>query len=351
MKSDRKSRIRSFFCRDLTLLYAAVGAALLVVVSNSDWMARKPRAATTGTFTGWNNAANCPVACMENQGAVVGGKLYMIGGYYETNPKYTGTVRCDMYNPATNSWTRLADLPHAVTHAGIATDGVFIWVAGGYPLRSDGWQNFASTNVYVYDTRSNKWANGPSLPQPRGAGVMVWLNGELHFMSGVDLTRADKTDHWTLNTTIFNPTWEIAAPLPAPRNHPAAAVLNGMIYLAGGQQGINDAFPVATLFEYNPATNSWTQKANMPSPRSHNSAAAFIYGGRFCVAGGETSYGHSLRDVIAYDPPTNAWLSLPSLPSPRHSPLVQSIGNLIVAADGANPPTLESTVWVSYGPK
>jgi N-acetylneuraminic acid mutarotase len=351
LNTARRGR-RGFIHRDWTPIYAGLGAILLVVVTNVHWRDREEKLepAITGTFTGWHIAAACPVARMETQGAVVGGKLYLIGGYYETTPKYTGTTRCDRYDPLTNKWTRVADMPHAVTHAGIATDGVSIYVAGGYPLRSDGWQNFASTLVYAYNTQKNTWATGVPLPQPRGAGSMVCVGRQLHFLSGVDLNRNDKADHWVYNLDAPG-SWSTAASLPVARNHLAAAELNGIIYVAGGQSGINDSIPVSTLYAYDPAKNAWSQRANMPRPRSHNSAASFVYGGRVVVAGGETSNGVSLSDVIAYDPPTNKWLTLPPLPSPRHSPLVQPMGTTIIAADGAFPPKLENTCWVSFGPK
>lgn len=141
-----------------------------------------------------------------------------------------------------------------------------------------------------------------------------------------------------------------STPVPAPRNHVAAVVAGGKIYVAGGQQGTNDAIPVSTLFIFDPATKLWTRGTALPRPRSHNSSAAFVYGGRVVVAGGETTNGRVIADVTAYDIPTQKWLALPALPSPRHSPLVQSIGSTVVAADGANPPALEATTWVTTGP-
>ncbi len=342
---------RGWLHRDWTPLYAAAGALLIVILTNINWKHEdKIEPALTGTYTGWHVAAACPQARMETQGAVVNGKLYLLGGYYETTPKYTGTTRCDVYDPLKNTWTRIADMPHAVTHAGIATDGQYIYVAGGYPLRPDGWQNFASTLVYVYNTHNNTWAGGVPLPQPRGAGSMVCTGRRLHFLSGVDLNRNDKVDHWVYNLDAPG-SWSTAAPLPVARNHLAAAVLNGFIYVAGGQAGINDSIPAATLYAYDETNNVWIRKADMPRARSHNSAAAFVYGGRLVVAGGETNNGVSLADVIAYDPIANRWVSLPPLPSPRHSPLVQPVGTTIIAADGALPPKLENTCWVTYGPK
>ena len=342
---------RTFLGRNFFWVYAAVAAALLVFAINRPPKDDDPGIpkAITGTFTGWRTVAPSPEARMETQGASVNGQLYLLGGYYETTPKYTGTARCDVYNPATNTWKQIASMPAVFTHAGVAANSRYIWLAGGYPLRSDGWQNFASNAVYVYDTVANKWASAVPLPQPRGAGAMVLVNNTLHFMSGVDFNRNDTTDHWTLNLAAPKPAWVAAPSLPAPRNHFAAVAAGSLIYVGGGQAGINDSLPDATLYIFDTRSNRWSQGASMPKPRSHNSSACFVYGGRVCVAGGETTNGKVLADVIAYDIPTNKWLALPSLPSPRHSPLVQVVGSSIIATDGAYPPTLEATTWISVG--
>jgi N-acetylneuraminic acid mutarotase len=347
----------SLFSRDLFPVYAAIAAASLVLFLNLHRWSAPPddqgppiEKSVTGSFTGWRAVTPSPLARMETQGAVVNGKLYLLGGYYETNPQYIGSTRCDVYDPVKNTWTQIASLPHAITHAGIASDHTrYIWMAGGYPLQPTGWQLWGTVVVNVYDTVLNTWTPITPLPAARGAGAMVLLNSQLHFISGVDLSRADQATHWVLDLANPKATWVTAAPLPVARNHASSAVLNNKIYIAGGQLGPNDAYPVSTLFIYDPTTNTWTQGANMPKPRSHNSAAAFAYQDRVVVAGGETTYGQALADVIAYDPPTNKWLSLPSLPAPRHSPLIQPIGTLIVATDGANPPKLETTTWVSVG--
>ena len=85
-----------------------------------------------------------------------------------------------------------------------------------------------------------------------------------------------------------------------------AAPGDGMIYFAGGSApgGSN---PVSTMQQYNPTTNSWASKASMPTARWAGSAA--VIGGIIYVAGGWGA--HLPYNVLeAYNPATNTWTSL-----------------------------------------
>src|SRR6266487_5802502 len=80
------------------------------------------------------------------------------------------------------------------------------------------------------------------------------------------------------------------APIPTPRNHATAGVVNGKIYVIGGRVG--NAFITAggsnvdVVEEYDPATDAWgSARARMPSARS--AMASGVLGGRIYVSGGE----------------------------------------------------------------
>src|SRR5258708_7893710 len=64
----------------------------------------------------WQPAAPLPIARFESAAETVGGKLYVFGGFF--NAQVQATTRCDYYDPVTNSWTRIADMPEPLTHTG-----------------------------------------------------------------------------------------------------------------------------------------------------------------------------------------------------------------------------------------
>ena len=70
------------------------------------------------------------MARYEAAGMVVDDKLYVFGGY--RNKQIQVTARSDVYDPATDSWARIADMPEPLTHAGQVAHGTTIWLLGGF---------------------------------------------------------------------------------------------------------------------------------------------------------------------------------------------------------------------------
>src|SRR4051812_38561864 len=80
----------------------------------------------------WRQFQASPVKRTEAQGATLFGRLYVFGGYEDST--FRLYPRSDVYDPATNAWTQLADMPVATTHAGTTTDvgSDSVYFAGGY---------------------------------------------------------------------------------------------------------------------------------------------------------------------------------------------------------------------------
>jgi N-acetylneuraminic acid mutarotase len=265
----------------------------------------------------------------------VDGKLYVFGGY--TDATFVPTSRrTDVYDPATNAWTRLADAPIAITHAGVAVDGRVIYLAGCVCGAADGRVIDAMTDVRTYDTATDTWGTAPPLPAARGAGALVRLGRRLHFLGGTTADRSTAvTDHWVLNLD-GGTRWTKAPSLPAGRNHVAAVALGGKIYLIGGQTGhLGGATARSEVYAYDPATKTWTQRASLPRPRSHITESAVVYRGRILVLGGEIDHGKPVAEVDEYDPATDTWTVLTPLPAARNSGVAGVIGTRVYYAMGA----------------
>jgi N-acetylneuraminic acid mutarotase len=134
-------------------------------------------------------------------------------------------------------------------------------------------------------------------------------------------------------------TWRERSPMPTPRNHAAIGAVNGKIYVIGGRVGaafIGLATDVSVVEEYDPATDKWgAPRARMPTARS-----ALGYGvvnGRIYVAGGEFQDPHMMatfREVEAYDPASNSWSILPPMPVSRHGLAGGAVGNRLIFVGG-----------------
>jgi N-acetylneuraminic acid mutarotase len=118
------------------------------------------------------------------------------------------------------------------------------------------------------------------------------------------------------------------------RDHLAAGVVNGRIFVAGGRDGRTST--MAVLEEYDPATRTWTERAAMPTGRSGIAGAGLD--GRFYVFGGEGNRSQPqgmFDNVEAYDPAQNAWTRLPPMATPRHGINAAVIGSRIYLPGGA----------------
>src|SRR6266446_10367015 len=220
-------------------LHSRLAVVMLFLLAVSSLSAADPFA--------WITRSACPLQRFEAVGGAAAGKLYEFSGYYVLNSKaILATPECDAYDPVTNTWQRIADVPQPISHCGQVADednpnDPVFWLAGGFLGDHPG---PSTTEVWKYDINNNTWTSGPPLPDQRGAGVLVKLGRELHYFGGTirqnGVYLADYGTHWAFNLdtdTAWRTTTtdgHILAPLPNPRNHIGGTVLNGKIYAVGG---------------------------------------------------------------------------------------------------------------------
>jgi N-acetylneuraminic acid mutarotase len=292
----------------------------------------------TLSITEWvNTNAPAPIPLFESQGVVIGKKMYVFGGF-NTGDAHA-TAESFVYDSATNGWAKLKDMPEPLTHAGTATDGKYIYFAGGFIGSHPG---PITNHVWKYDTTTDEWGEVSPLPAERAAGVLVMLGQNLHFFGGgirnnqeTSIVK-DSENHWMLN--LANPTgWKELAPLPNPRNHFSGVVLHGKIYAIGGQhlEGAAREY-VSDVQMYDPKTNTWERKTPMPFGISHIGAATFVVDGKIVTIGGITEGQQLIASVLLYDPKEDVWEYLASVPQPIQASVAGVIGDTIYMTTGKN---------------
>jgi N-acetylneuraminic acid mutarotase len=317
-------------------------------------LAESPRLAPQATtMWNWQTMTPAPQPVFESQGTAVNGKLYAVGGFY--NSATQATTITQAYDPATNTWQLKANIPEAITHAPVVVDGSTLYVLGGYLGNNPGG---SINHVWKLDTLTNTWTAGPSLPAGRGGGGAAIVNRRIYFFGGATRTPnlfddTDHADHWVLDLNLANPTWQPLADLPNPRNHMAGVALNGKIYAIGGQhKRTEEATNQAEVDVYDPTSNTWSRAADMPIPKGHTGSSTFVVSGRIMVIGGSInggSNGIASDDVLLYDPVSNVWLKLPAIPGIRKTPVADLIGDQIIVATGGGY-YQTSTTWSSAWP-
>ena len=146
------------------------------------------------------------------------------------------------------------------------------------------------------------WQNLAPMPAPRQELATAVLNGKIFVLAGYD-SAGLSTD----SVFVYNPAtnaWASAHPLPQINNHNSAAVADGKLYSFAGLSN--------STYRYEPTTDSWTEVAS--TTESHaGTAAVGVLNDKIFIAGGGT--GTALE---VYDPTTNTWTNLAPMNVPRN---------------------------------
>ena len=270
----------------------------------------------------WQPHAELPVPRTEVAAAPFRGDIAVVGGYL---PDESSTDDVDLYDPATDDWSRLPDLPVAVNHAAAASAGGKLYVVGGY-----GGPGVRLRSAYVFDGR--RWQVLRPMPGVRGAAGAAVVAGKLYVVGGVGpnglAARAFaldlKTGRWS---SIRGPT---------PREHLAVTAAAGKVYAVAGRLASIDT-NLRAFESFSPATKRWTKLAPVPSARG-GTGAAFAKGLVVSV-GGEEPQG-TIGSVYGYNVTTKRWRRLADLPTPRHGIGVATIGGRVYVIGGGTEPGL-----------
>jgi N-acetylneuraminic acid mutarotase len=115
------------------------------------------------------------------------------------------------------------------------------------------------------------------------------------------------------------------------RYAPAAAVIDGLLYVIGGNDGSSR---LSSGERYDPAANAWSPIASMGTAREFHTAVAID--GLLYAIGGYS--GHSrLSSGERYDPAADAWSPIASMGTARHRHAAAVIDGLLYATGGWNP--------------
>ncbi len=123
----------------------------------------------------WTAAAPAPTARNSAAGAVLDGRLHIVGGRTVSGGN---TAIHEVYDPETNSWATLAPTPEPVAGPrgagglGAAVLGGTIYVFGGEWFSSTGGGVYSQ--VWAYDAAADSWREASTMPTPRhGLGAVT----------------------------------------------------------------------------------------------------------------------------------------------------------------------------------
>lgn len=260
---------------------------------------------------------------------VIAGRLYAAGG---GAPGGGSTNTLLEYDPATDAWATKAPMPTSRAVGGGAVIDGKLYVVGGW-LNSD--SNTPTGVLEVYDPVTNTWATRAPMPTPRGSMAVAAIGGKLYVTGGRGpcCTQYAQLEIYDSATN----TWTAGAPLPTARETVAAAAVGGKLYVVGGNILVpGPAHAQSDVVEaYDPATDTWASLAAMPTARA--GAAAGVLGGSIHVVGGSNATSGALAVHEAYDPVANAWTSQAPMPTGRRVAAADVVGERLYVVGGSNP--------------
>jgi len=276
----------------------------------------------------WQAFARSPVPFHESAAAVMGGKLYYVGGRLPNGP--IATLYC-YEPPPVDGWTQLSSHPGtAVDHMGAAVvDGILYAIGGTTEFPGP-----SVSHVYAYDPATDTWTTQSPLPQVLGAMGIGAVDGKIYLIGGLSGSQTSNvvfeydptSDQWTDLTSI--------CPMPTPRDHCVAATVNDKIHMIGGRQ--LDVYSIMDVHEvFDPVARTWETKASMPTARAGFAAA--VLNGKILIMGGEGALNSSgvFSENEEYDPATDTWRTLSPMITPRHSTQAGVIDAVVYVAGGA----------------
>ena len=273
----------------------------------------------------WQKLAPMPRPRQEVGVAILEGKIYVVAGFDESAQSVNTVER---YDPLTDTWESLPPLPapEPLNHVGTAASDGHLFVIGG--LRQD---FSAVSSVFSFDPATGQWSEKANLPQARGALGVAVIDGLIYAAGGLPRTR---NTQFTVYDAVAD-LWTVLPDMPTGRDHLAALELQGSFYAFSGR----DSNVLKSANEvYDPASGMWAARAPVPTPRGGIAAAvlqgrAYVFGGEGNPAPGSNGV---FREVEEYDPVTDSWRSMTTMPEGRHGIGAVSTQDRIFIPGGAN---------------
>jgi hypothetical protein len=308
------------------------------VVAWDGWQQPQPSViwnpATPQTFTTRN--APSSVFC-DGAASLPDGRLLVAGGFGGLSTGQLGIVDTNIFDPATNTWTRVADMKKPRWYPSLTElpDGRYVAISGN-DTNSSHWAD----NPEVYDPATNTWTllsnvNTPQVHEdeypfsyllPSGkvftigpdednsflldVGAQTWTpvggasgvhNGSsvmyrpgkvLYSGGGVNINASGPSFKTTsvIDLTAATPAWQQTAPMNDPRVYHTLTMLpDGKVLAVGGNTNTDQAIITSGVLRaeiWDPATQTWSTAAPMAAARNYHSTALLMPDGRVLVAGG-----------------------------------------------------------------
>lgn len=269
-------------------------------------------------------AAPLPQPRTEVAGTTWQGQVVVVGGLDDGGD---AVARVDVYDPDADAWQTRPELPAALHHTAVAMLGERLYVVGGYTNQDGTWS--AESAVYSLGPGEDRWHEEPALGTARGALAVASTGERLVAVGGVN-------DGQVLTSTETlargQDEWRPGPELTTPREHLAATAVEEEVYAVAGRVGGLDANH-ASVEVLRPG--GWEPAGELETARGGVGAATVA--GMPCVAGGEEPGGTIATVECRRD---GRWQVAGELEVARHGLAVAARRGLLHVVGGGTEPGL-----------
>lgn len=287
----------------------------------------------TGLSTAeWSLRAPLPVPRVEHQVVVVGNKAYALGGFSGST-----LARVDEYDPATDTWTRKADMPTARRRFAAGVINGRIYVSAGMSFSDPNGVTYL-TATEEYDPATDSWTSRAPCPLDPATNSVLGnvaitggaANGRLYVMVfNTNIPGFTETYEYDPATDA----WTTKSPPPFSYAQYAIGGVGSVLYLLASESG-----PNGRVAEYHAADDTWIVRAAVPG--RWWAGLGGTDGTLYAIGGAAVNSNGTPTGVVGvvsqYDPASDRWIQRGSLGVPRHSAAVVSIGGVLYVIGGAS---------------
>lgn len=239
------------------------------------------------TFTGvWEPLPELPVAWTHGSLASVGGVLYLLGGLDGANFIARGDAFALDLEAA--AWRALPPLPAGQERgaAGVVVSPPHIYLIGGA-----GSNGAVLATVLDFNVSTSTWTQLADLPIARShAAAMRRPDGTLIVAGGLAADGAALADVYALPLGATE--WIARAPMPTPRGGCAYGAVLGWLVCVGGEA----ASTLRVAEAYDPVADAWRALPEMPDARA--GAPGAVIGQQLYIAGGSRTFAFEPTDTV-----------------------------------------------------
>ena len=316
--------------------------------------------------------ADLPTTVQSGKVFIIGDKLYLVAA---TNDP----MAIRILNLTNNTWSTGTPRSTVVRYCGVTAVGTKLYFIGGTKEPLDaGWQYMRE--VEIYDTATDSWSAGPSMPEGRAYCGSAYLDGYIYVLSGVMQAVANGNQEWNTTTClrleVSSSAWSRINSMLTGRTYLTTAVRGGKIYTAssasagqylgevydpltnkwgvyapademisGGIIGLDDALYVDVTYKAPSESLLVTaseERLGLPLPQSRSNAGSRMVNGKLAIIGGYpvNGAGQNLNDGMLIDPVTGDFEMIPAIPA--------NLSNYIGSNPSAYMAALTNKIFINY---